>query len=71
MGEPKRYAMIDADGLVYNVALWDGVSEWTHDAAQVVQSDTVNIGDIYTNGKFRTPISEERIRLLATVKGKV
>lgn len=55
MSEVKRYAMIDADGVVYNVTMWDGESEWTHDAAQLVQSDEAGIGWTYADGAFSPP----------------
>lgn len=51
----RRYAVI-ADGIVVNVALWDGVTEWTPgDNLLVVQSDTAQIGWSYVDGEFVAP----------------
>ena len=47
-----RYAVVQ-DGVVVNVVMWDGVSEWAPPAAcTVVQSDTASIGDAYDGEKF-------------------
>jgi hypothetical protein len=68
MSDPKPYAMIDADGKVYNVAMWDGESEWQHDAAQLVQSDTAAIGYTYADGEFTPPMDEAMTNLLRIQK---
>jgi hypothetical protein len=47
--------MIDANGLVYDVVMWDGESEWPNDAAQLVQSDEAGIGWTYADGEFTAP----------------
>ena len=40
-----RYAII-RDGIVENIILWDGVSDWTPpEGCTVRQSDTLQIGD--------------------------
>ena len=53
MSEPKRYALINAAGMVYNIAMWDGETPWTHGAAQLIQSDTAGIDWMYADGKFK------------------
>lgn len=43
----NRYAIIQ-NGLVINVVIWDGVSNWTPPAdTELVQSNTLNVGDNY------------------------
>jgi hypothetical protein len=64
MSEAKPYAMIDAEGKVYNITLWDGETPWTHDAVELVQSDTARIGDDYVNGEFKTPVDPAMANLL-------
>ncbi len=42
-----RYAIIK-DGVVINVIIWDGKSNWkAPEGAQMTQSDSLNNGDIY------------------------
>jgi len=55
MAEPKRYAMIDADGTVYNVVMWDGETPWPNDADVLVQSDDAGIGWRFASGKLVPP----------------
>lgn len=58
MNEPllQRYAVIDANGNIINVTLWDGVSEWSPpDGCYVVQSDTMLIGGTYIDGIYTPP----------------
>ncbi len=44
----NRYAIIK-DNIVINVIIWDGKSKWNGPlGAQIVQSDTLNIGDKYS-----------------------
>jgi len=44
----NRYAVIK-DNVVINVVIWDGQSNWTPpQGTQLVQSDSLNIGDNYT-----------------------
>jgi len=52
MAEPKRYAMINAEGTVYNIVMWDGETPWPNDADQLVQHDDVQIGWRLANGKL-------------------
>ena len=50
MAEPKRYAVIDANGLVVNVVLWDGESKWTPPegcTARNVEGKSVGPGETY------------------------
>ena len=43
----NRYAIIK-DNIVINVVIWDGQSEWkSPEGTQIVQSDSLNIGDTY------------------------
>lgn len=45
MAETQRYAIIE-DGVVTNVILWDGQTDWAPpEGAVVVQSDALQIGD--------------------------
>jgi len=54
--EPKRYALVDANGLVVNVILWDGVEEFTPpDKTQAIQSDTAQRGDTWDGTQFISP----------------
>lgn len=55
-----RYAIVK-DGVVINVALWDGKSEWDPgEGCHPVQSDTANIGDTYDGKDFiPVPVAEE------------
>lgn len=46
MTEMQRYAVVQ-DGVVTNVVLWDGVSDWQPpEGATLVQSDTLQAGDV-------------------------
>jgi hypothetical protein len=52
----KRYALIDAEGKVYNVVMWDGETQLIGmSEVQYVQTDTANIGDTYADGVFTPP----------------
>jgi hypothetical protein len=46
-----RYAIIES-GIVINVALWDGVTEWGGADQAVLCPDTVSIGDRFEDGEF-------------------
>lgn len=51
-----NYAVIDPSGLVVNVILWDGVSEWQPpDGHQAVPLTKGGIGWTYVNGQFISP----------------
>lgn len=44
----KRYAIIK-DNIVINVVIWDEKSEWINpEGTEIIQSDTLNIGDNYS-----------------------
>ncbi len=44
----NRYAIVQ-DNIVINVIIWDGKSEWNSpEGTQIIQSDTLNIGDNYS-----------------------
>ncbi len=44
----NRYAIIK-DDVVINVIIWDGKSEWNSpEGTKVIQSDSLNIGDKYS-----------------------
>lgn len=44
----KRHAVIDQDGNVVNVIIWDGVCKWKPPEGHiVVQHDLVDSGDVY------------------------
>lgn len=49
----SRYAIV-VDGLVANIALWDGTAKWKPNGKLVELSDddAVNIGDSYDGKKF-------------------
>lgn len=50
----KRMAMIK-DGIVENIAVWDGISNWRPEGYQfteVPEGESVDIGYIYKNRKF-------------------
>lgn len=56
----RRIAMIK-DGVVQNIALWDGVSEWSPEEfilVDVTDSPEVGPNFIYLDGEFSPPISE-------------
>lgn len=51
--EVKRYGLIDSNGIVVNVILWDGVTPFIPpDNTQAIQSDTVERKDIWDGVKF-------------------
>lgn len=46
-----RYAVVDADGKVVNVVLWDGQSDWVPpEGSEAVQSDDADIGWVRDSG---------------------
>jgi hypothetical protein len=45
--EPTVYGVLDSDGLVVNVIMWDGVTAFDHDY------ELVEIGDQYAGIGFR------------------
>lgn len=54
----KKIAMIQ-NGIVQNIADWDGVTEWHPEGYQLIDVTELvcNIGDSYNNGVF-TPESD-------------
>ena len=54
----NRYALIDAQGNVDNIVIWDGLPDWTPPQGYTtVQSDTAGIGWTYSSGAFSPPAS--------------
>lgn len=55
----NRYALIElSTGLVVNVAVWDGTTEWAPEEGVIaVASDEAQIGWIYAEGKFVAPLT--------------
>lgn len=50
-----RWAMINQENIVENIAVWDGVTEWNPEGVILVQladDQAVNPGDTYSNGDF-------------------
>jgi|SoimicMinimDraft_4_1059732.scaffolds.fasta_scaffold178710_1 hypothetical protein len=47
----QKYLVIDKDGLVQSLAMWDGVSEWT--LPEGVTIELLNEGEYYEFGKPR------------------
>jgi hypothetical protein len=58
----KRYALIDTDGIVKNVIIWDEASQWSPpEGHTMVKVDDVmcDIGWKYENETFTMPPVEE------------
>lgn len=54
-----RYVIVNTNAVVESVVVWDGKSEWAPpDKCLALQSDTANIGWIYSNGAFSAPEQE-------------
>lgn len=55
--EVKTYAIIEqSTGLVVNVSVWDGESDWQPDPGYIaVMSETAQIGWTYKDGEFTPP----------------
>lgn len=52
----QTYAIINSSGVVENIILWDGESNWEPPAGcTAVASATAKTGDTYANGVFTTP----------------
>jgi len=50
------YAVVDGNGVVVNVVLWDGISQWGPPAGHIaVPLKEGGIGWSYTKGKFVPP----------------
>ncbi len=53
-----RYAVVNADNLVVNVIIWDGIERWSPPAGCfVVRSDACDINQVYdpATGLFAYP----------------
>jgi hypothetical protein len=59
----NNYAIIDANGNVLNIIVWDGVSEYNPGTGlqliQISEGQTVNIGDVYNGTEFIQQISSD------------
>jgi hypothetical protein len=42
----NRYIIVK-DGIVINIVLWDGVTQWSPPEGQAIRNDSLNIGDKY------------------------
>jgi len=58
----NNYAVV-VDGIVVNVAVWDGVSAWNPDGDIILVGDgqTAGPGWAYANGQFSAPPEEEPV----------
>ncbi|HAT3955397.1 TPA: hypothetical protein I9Y43_004038 [Kluyvera ascorbata] len=51
----SNYAVVE-NGIVINVVVWDGQSEWNPDVGEAIPAtDGVGIGWTYSNGVFEAP----------------
>lgn len=58
MNENKIYAVVN-NGVVVNIAVWDGESEWKPtDGVAVLAEDGVGVGWSYDGKKFIKPASK-------------
>ncbi|MFW5365791.1 hypothetical protein ACOAKA_10205 [Escherichia coli] len=58
--EPDIYAVV-VDGVVVNVVMWDGVSDWRPEKGEAVKTGgTVGIGWLYSGGEFTPPEQKEQ-----------
>ncbi|ELQ7224703.1 hypothetical protein QQ528_003577 [Escherichia coli] len=58
MNENKIYAVVN-NGIVVNIAVWDGESEWEPtDGVAVLAEDGVGVGWSYDGEKFIKPASK-------------
>lgn len=54
-----NYAVIDKNGIVQNIIIYDGVSPYNPGAGlTLVQSDTAGIGDTYDGVNFTKQVEE-------------
>lgn len=55
------YAVIDKNGIVVNVVLWDGVAKWNPPTGMTaaLADDECRIGGAYINGRFTPPNDKE------------
>lgn len=59
---PESYAVVNSDGLIINVVVWDGVTEWAPpEGAQAVRcgDNLCGIGGTYKDGVFAAPPEPE------------
>jgi len=55
----QRYALLDSSGVVTNIVMWDGETDWSPPEGQIaVQSDAAGIGWSYANGSFSEPAQQ-------------
>lgn len=55
----KRYAIVNASGLVEAVIVWDGENDWVApDGFEAIQTDEAGIGWSYQDGQFIAPPPE-------------
>lgn len=51
-----RYAVVDSDGNVVNVVIWDGESDWSPpEDCTVIPHETAGRGGTLIDGKYTTP----------------
>ena len=56
----ERYALIEPDGLVSNVVVWDGETPYRPDDVEVIPCpDPVGIGWRTRNGDWLPPVADE------------
>lgn len=59
---PENYAVVNADGLIINIVVWDGVTEWAPpEGTQAVRcgDNLCGIGGTYKDGVFGAPPEPE------------
>ena len=59
----NKYAIIIENGIVTNICLWGGVSEWLPpENSTVVElvDTTVGIGFLYSDGQFAPPTTPQK-----------
>ncbi|WP_313384275.1 tail fiber assembly protein [Pantoea sp.] len=59
---PENYAVVSADGLIINIVVWDGVTEWEPpEGTQAVRcgDNLCGIGGTYKDGIFTVPPAPE------------
>jgi len=55
---PENYAVVNADGLIINIVVWDGVTEWEPpEGTQAIRcgDNLCGIGGTYKDGVFAVP----------------
>jgi len=55
-----RYVVINPEGVIENIVLWDGITEWEHPKGySCIKDDNFNIGGTLVNGVYTSPNREE------------